>query len=105
MKDHQSPLAAWNPIRPQLLLAYARLLPRWSHPFLDLLDPEAPFVGHYVRLALVNTLVSLSLALFIRLLVGVLVPAGSVPLILTVTLWMAVLMACNGLWWQPLMKR
>ena len=39
MKDHQSSLAAWNPIRPQLLLAYARLLPRWSHPFLDPLDP------------------------------------------------------------------
>ena len=105
MKDHQSSLAAWNPIRPQLLLAYARLLPRWSHPFLDLLDPEASFVGHYVRLTLFNTFASLSLALFIRLLVGLLVPAGNVPLILTVTVWMAVLMACNGLLWQPLMKR
>ena len=105
MKDRQSPLEAWNPIRPQLLLAYARLLPRWSHPFLDLLDPESAFVGHYVRLTLFKTLVSLSLALFIRLLVGLLVPAGNIPLILTLTVWMAVLMICNGLLWQPLIKR
>ena len=90
MKDHQSSLAAWNPIRPRLFLLCPAVAPLES-PFLDLLDPEASFVGHYVRLALFNTFASLSLALFIRLLVGLLVPAGNVPLILTVTVWMAVL--------------
>ena len=98
-------LAALDPLRSRVFLAYARLLPRWCHPFLDLLDPDAHFCGQYVRLALTNTLVSLSLALFIRVLVGQLVPAGSVALILSATLVMLLLMLSNGLWVQPLMKR
>lgn len=105
MKNRSLLLSAFDPLRSRVFLAYARLLPRWSHPFLDLLDQDAHFSGHYVRLALANTLVSLSLALFIRVLIGQLVPAGNVALILCATLLMALLMVCNGVWLQPLMKR
>lgn len=98
-------MALFDPFRSRVFLAYARILPTWCHPFLDLIDQDAHFCGQYIRLTLVNAFASLSLPLFIRILIGELVPARNVLLILTAMLAMALFMVVNALWVQPLMKR
>ncbi|MGA1751272.1 MAG: ATP-binding cassette domain-containing protein [bacterium] len=107
MKLKSLPLgpAFLDPIRSRALLSYARALPLWCHPFLDLLDRESQFVGQYVRLILINTAVGLSLPLFIRLLLGNFVPSGSLILIVSSAVFMLLVTVWNALWIQPLIKR
>jgi ABC-type multidrug transport system fused ATPase/permease subunit len=98
-------LAFLDPFRAKALLAYARALPQWSHPFLDLLDREDAFVGAYIWLVLINTGFGLSLPLFVRLLLGEFVPAGSVALIVSSVVFMLLVSLWNAYWIQPLIKR
>ena len=107
MKLKSPPLgpAFLDPVRSRALLSYARALPLWCHPFLDLLDRESQFVGHYAWLVLINTAVDLSLPLFIRLLLGNFVPSGSLILIASSVIFMVLVSIWNALWIQPLIKR
>ena len=98
-------LAALAPLRSKALLAYSRLLPTWAHPFLDQLDQNSRFVGGYIRLVLVDTLISLSAAAFIRLLMGVLVPSESIPAVALAGIAFAALNVTHGLFWKATQQR
>jgi ABC-type bacteriocin/lantibiotic exporter with double-glycine peptidase domain len=94
-------IAVLDPLRSKALLAYSRMLPSWAHPFIDLLEPHASLVDSYLRLVLLDTCISLSAAIFIRIVLGQLVPAESIGLILLAGTAFAALNILNGKRWQP----
>ena len=89
-----------GPFRSRALLAYSRLLPRWAHPFISLLQPHSRLAGAFIRLALLDTLISLSAAAFVRLLLGVLAPAESIPAILLAGFAFTSLNVVNSIAWK-----
>jgi ABC-type transport system involved in cytochrome bd biosynthesis fused ATPase/permease subunit len=70
------------PFRTNALMAYAHALPIWSHPYLDLLKLAEEPSGTYLRLRATMAITALSSAIFIRVLLGQLVPANASLLIL-----------------------
>lgn len=70
------------PFRSNALLAYAHVLPSWSHPYFDLLKLAEEQSGTYLRLRATTAITALSSAIFIRVLLGQLVPANASILIL-----------------------
>lgn len=99
---------AANPFSPfgtKAVFACSRILPAWAHPFIELLEPHAHLVGAYIRLVLIDTAISLSLAIFIRIMLGQLVPAESIASIVLAGIAFAVLNILNGKRWQPACQR
>lgn len=92
-------------LRSKALLAYSRVLPSWAHPFIELLEPHTALVGSYVRLVLIDTFLSLSLAIFIRIVLGQLVPAESIGSIVLAGIAFMALNVLNGRRWQPSCQR
>ncbi|QEY31972.1 ATP-binding cassette domain-containing protein [Synechococcus sp. RSCCF101] len=72
------------PLRGAAVLTYARLLPAWTYPYFDLLSLLPAQVGSFLRLRATTALISLSSAIFIRIVLGQLVPAQSPFLIVLV---------------------
>lgn len=99
------PLSLFDPLRSRALVAYSRLLPKWAHPFVDLLEPHALLAGAYTRMVLLDALISLSSAAFIRVLLGQLVPAESIGTILMAGIAFTMLNLLNSRFWQPAQKR
>lgn len=99
------PLSLFDPLRSKALVAYSRLLPLWAHPFIDLLEPYALLAGAYTRLVLLDAVISLSVAAFIRVLLGQLVPAESIGTIVLVGIAFAMLNLLNSRLWQPAHRR
>lgn len=95
----------FDALRSQALLAYSRVLPSWAHPFIDLLEPHTSLVGSYIRLVLIDTSLSLSLAIFIRIVLGQLVPAESIGSIVLAGIAFMALNVLNGQRWQPSCQR
>lgn len=70
------------PFRTKALLAYFHVLPSWTYPYFDLLNSVEEQTGTYLRLRANTAITALSSALFVRLLLGQLVPASATVLIL-----------------------
>lgn len=70
------------PFRSRALFAYAHVLPSWTHPYFDFLKSVEEQSGTYLRLRATTAVTALSSAIFVRLLLGLLVPANAMMLIL-----------------------
>ena len=99
------PFSLFDPLRNRALVAYSRLLPPWAHPFIELLEPHSILAGAYIRMVLIDALISLSTAAFIRVLLGQLVPAESIGTIVLAGIAFAMLSLLNSRFWQPAQKR
>ena len=71
-----------TPFRAKALLAYFHVLPSWTYPYFDLLMSADEQTGTYLRLRANAAITALSSAIFIRVLLGQLVPANATVLIL-----------------------